>query len=199
MVKVIENEELDESSKRISYILLEDGTVFKGDSFGASRETEGEIGIYLFKLIFCLYIYIHIYINLIVFLFYIVFSTGMTGYVESLTDPSYENQILVLTYPLIGNYGVPKQTKDELDLLKFFESDKIHASGLVVGNYCENYSHWNAEKSLSQWLIESDIPAISGIDTRKLTKILREKGSMLAKVSLHRHYHHLFLKCYIYN
>jgi len=132
------------------------------------------------------------------YLFFVVFSTGMTGYVESLTDPSYENQILVLTYPLIGNYGVPKQTKDELDLLKFFESDKIHAAGLVVGNYCENYSHWNAEKSLSQWLIESDIPAISGIDTRKLTKILREKGSMLAKVSFHR-YHYLFLKYHIYN
>jgi carbamoyl-phosphate synthase small subunit len=106
----------------------------------------------------------------------------MTGYVESLTDPSYKNQILVLTYPLIGNYGVPKQTKDELDLPKFFESEKIHAAGLIVGNYCENYSHWNAEKSLSQWLIESDIPAISGIDTRMLTKMLREKGSMLAKV-----------------
>lgn len=88
----------------------------------------------------------------------------------------------MLTYPLIGNYGVPKQTKDELGLPKFFESEKIHAAGLVVGNYCENYSHWNADETLSQWLVKSDVPAISGIDTRKLTKILREKGSMLAKV-----------------
>ena len=106
----------------------------------------------------------------------------MTGYVESLTDPSYKNQILVLTYPLIGNYGVPKLTKYELGLPKYFESEKIHAAGLVVGDYCDNYSHWNADKSLSQWLVESDVPGITGIDTRRLTKILREKGSMLAKV-----------------
>jgi carbamoylphosphate synthase small subunit len=63
-----------------------------------------------------------------------------------------------------------------------FESEKIHAAGLVVGDYCDNYSHWNADKSLSQWLVESDVPGITGIDTRRLTKILREKGSMLAKV-----------------
>jgi len=94
-------------------------------------------------------------------------------------DPSYKNQILVLTYPLIGNYGVPKLTKDELDSPKCYESEKIHAAGLVVG---ENYSHWNADKSLSQWLIESDVPGITGIDTRRLKKILGEKGSMLAKV-----------------
>jgi carbamoylphosphate synthase small subunit len=73
---------------------------------------------------------------------------------------------------------------DEFKLPKFFESDKIHASGVIVGEYCENYSHWNAVKSLSEWLIESNVPAISGIDTRKLTKILREKGSMLAKVDI---------------
>jgi carbamoyl-phosphate synthase small subunit len=106
----------------------------------------------------------------------------MTGYVESLTDPSYKNQILVLTYPLIGNYGVPNSEQDELKLQKFFESEKIHANGLIVGEHCEHYSHWNAVKSLSDWLRESDVPGISGIDTRRLTKILREKGSMLAKV-----------------
>ena len=106
----------------------------------------------------------------------------MTGYVESLTDPSYTKQVLVLTYPLIGNYGVPNSDYDELKLLKHFESEKIHANGLIVGEYCENYSHWNAVKSLSDWLKEYDIPAISGIDTRHLTKILREKGSMLAKI-----------------
>lgn len=142
--------------RKSAYLLLEDGSVFEGYSFGAGVDTDGEL----------------------------VFSTGMTGYVESLTDPSYKNQILVLTYPLIGNYGVPSFEQDELKLLKYFESEKIHANGLIVGEYCENYSHWNAVKSLSDWLKEENIPAISGIDTRRLTKILREKGSMLAKVNL---------------
>ena len=124
------------------------------------------------------------YVNVIKFIIYInkVFSTGMTGYVESLTDPSYKNQLLTLTYPLIGNYGVPDIEEDKYKLSKNFESNKIHAACLVVGEYCENYSHWNAIKSLSKWLVEQDIPAIDGIDTRRLTKILREKGSMLAKV-----------------
>ena len=89
----------------------------------------------------------------------------------------------MLTYPLIGNYGVPSAIKDNYDLSINFESDKIHASALIVGEYCEKYSHWNATKSLSEWLVESDIPAIDGIDTRRLTKILREKGTMLAKVT----------------
>jgi carbamoyl-phosphate synthase small subunit len=113
-----------------------------------------------------------------------VFQTGMTGYIESLTDPSYKNQILVLTYPLIGNYGVPTSEKDQFEILKSFESDRIHACGLIVGESCEKYSHWNACKSLSQWLSEHDVPGICGIDTRRLTKVLRENGSMLAKVVL---------------
>jgi carbamoylphosphate synthase small subunit len=83
---------------------------------------------------------------------------------------------------LIGNYGVPSFEEDELKLQKFFESTKIHANALIVGEYCENYSHWNAVKSLADWLKEFDVPGISGIDTRRLTKILREKGSMLGKV-----------------
>ena len=107
----------------------------------------------------------------------------MTGYVESLSDPSYKNQILVLTYPLIGNYGVPNFDMDHLGLPKNFESDKIHATGLIVGEYCDAYSHWNATKSLSEWLVESNVPALHGIDTRRLTKILRENGSMLAKAN----------------
>lgn len=107
----------------------------------------------------------------------------MTGYVESLTDPSYKCQILVLTYPLIGNYGVPTGTNnDEYGLPKFVESSRIHASALVVSKYCEQYSHWNASRSLADWLVESRVPGLCGIDTRRLTKILREKGSMLAKV-----------------
>lgn len=106
----------------------------------------------------------------------------MTGYVESLTDPSYKSQILVLTYPLIGNYGVPADTKDKLGLYKHFESDRIYASGLIASEYCDEHSHWNASRSLANWLVESNVPGIHGIDTRRLTKILREKGSMLAKV-----------------
>ncbi len=111
----------------------------------------------------------------------VVFNTGMVGYPESLTDSSYRGQILTLTYPLIGNYGVPG--KDEEDnLLKYFESDKIQVQGLIVTNYSENYSHWNAKKSLSEWMREYSIPGIYGIDTRKLTKKLREKGTMLGKI-----------------
>ena len=105
----------------------------------------------------------------------------MVGYPESLTDSSYRGQILTLTYPLIGNYGVPG--KDEEDnLLKYFESDKIQVQGLIVTNYSENYSHWNAKKSLSEWMREYSIPGIYGIDTRKLTKKLRERGTMLGKI-----------------
>ena len=157
MVKVIEETETPSIETRpVSYLLLEDGTLFKGYSFGANRDGEGEI----------------------------VFSTGMTGYVESLTDPSYKNQLLTCTYPLIGNYGVPDIENDKYNLSKNFESEKIHAAALIVGEYCEKYSHWNAVKSLSQWLVEQDIPAIDGIDTRQLTKILREKGTMLAKVNI---------------
>jgi len=111
----------------------------------------------------------------------VVFNTGMVGYPESLTDSSYRGQILTLTYPLIGNYGVPG--KDEEDnLLKYFESDKIQVQGLIVTNYSENYSHWNAKKSLSEWMREYSIPGIYGIDTRELTKKLREKGTMLGKI-----------------
>ncbi len=134
-------------------LILEDGTEFSGTSFGAPVSVSGEV----------------------------VFNTAMTGYPESLTDPSYKGQILVLTYPLIGNYGVPPETVED-DLLKFFESYTLHISGLVVSDYSENYSHWNAVKSLGTWLKEHNIPAVSGIDTRALTKILREKGTMLGKI-----------------
>ena len=105
----------------------------------------------------------------------------MVGYPESLTDPSYEGQILTLTYPIIGNYGVPAHSETN-GISDFFESERIHVSGLIVQDYCEDYSHWNGEKSLGDWLREEDIPGIHGIDTRMLTKILREKGSMLGKI-----------------
>lgn len=138
-----------------STLILEDGTSVMGYSFGAERSIAGEV----------------------------VFNTGMVGYNESLTDPSYKGQILTLTYPLIGNYGVPGKEAEQ-GLLKFFESDRIHISALVVSDYSSSYSHWNAVKSLSEWLREENVPALCGIDTRALTKRLREKGAMLGKVIL---------------
>jgi carbamoyl-phosphate synthase small subunit len=134
-------------------LVLEDGTVLEGMSFGSEVSVSGEV----------------------------VFSTSMVGYPESLTDPSYKGQILVLTYPLIGNYGVPG---DEMEngLLKHFESDKMHISGLIVSDYSFEHSHWNAKISLSDWLKKNNVPGIYGIDTRALTKRLREKGTMLGKV-----------------
>ena len=108
----------------------------------------------------------------------------MVGYTESLTDPSYEGQILVLTYPLIGNYGVPArpETADPEKIPDEFESSRIHVAAVVVGYYSEDYSHFLASSSLGQWLKESGVPAIYGVDTRALTKKLREKGSTLARV-----------------
>jgi carbamoyl-phosphate synthase small subunit len=134
-------------------LVLEDGTEFPGLSFGNDWSISGEV----------------------------VFNTAMTGYPESLTDPSYKGQILVLTYPLIGNYGVPDEKVEE-NLFKHFESDRLHISGLIVSDYSMEYSHWNANKSLGDWLKQHDIPGIYGIDTRYLTKILREKGTMLGKI-----------------
>ncbi|KAI0085254.1 carbamoyl-phosphate synthase [Irpex rosettiformis] len=138
---------------------LADGTAFRGISFGADNKSiSGEC----------------------------VFQTeaGMVGYTESLTDPSYEGQILILTYPLIGNYGVPPRPKDAdvEDIPHDFESSRIHVAAVVVGYYSEDYSHFLAGSSLGAWLKESGVPAIYGIDTRALTKKIREKGSMLAKV-----------------
>lgn len=137
-------------------LILEDGTTYSGISFGAdfNASTSGEV----------------------------VFQTGMVGYIESLTDPSYDSQILVLTYPLIGNYGVPELAADEFNLPKFFESDKIHASGLIVANYSDEASHWASVRTLSDWLKDQNIPAITGIDTRSLTKKIREHGTMLGKI-----------------
>jgi carbamoyl-phosphate synthase small subunit len=136
-------------------LILEDGTVFEGKSFGYHKSVAGEV----------------------------VFNTAMTGYPESLTDPSYKGQILVSTYPLIGNYGVPK---DEMEhgVPKFYESDQIHISGLVISDYSFEYSHWNAKNSLREWLIQNKVPGIFNIDTRALTKILREKGTMLGKIEV---------------
>jgi len=140
-------------SAREAKIILEDGTVLKGKSFGCEKSVSGEV----------------------------VFNTAMTGYPESLTDPSYKGQILVLTYPLIGNYGAPRE-EVENELLKFHESNRIHITALVVSDYSFQYSHWNASNSLAQWLKDNEVPGIFGIDTRALTKKLREKGTMLGKI-----------------
>lgn len=134
-------------------LTLEDGTVFVGKSFGSEKPVAGEV----------------------------VFYTAMTGYPESLTDPSYTGQILVSTYPMIGNYGVPYGETEE-GIHKFFESHKLHISGLIIADYSFEFSHWNAEKSLADWLKEYEVPGIFDVDTRALTKILREKGSMLGKI-----------------
>ena len=99
-------------------------------------------------------------------------------YTEALTDPSYAGQILTFTYPIIGNYGVPDVlARDNYGLLKNVESNKIHVQGLIVQNYTHNYSHWNATRSLSRWLIEQKVPGIFGIDTRMLTKMIRSEVS----------------------
>lgn len=134
-------------------LILEDGTVFHGYSFGAPGSAAGEV----------------------------VFSTAMTGYPESLTDPSYKGQILVATFPLIGNYGVPQMDMVN-GLAEYFESEKLQVTGLIISDYSFKFSHWNAVKSLSDWLREQHVPGIFGVDTRALTKLIREKGAMLGKI-----------------
>ena len=138
--------------KQEARLILDDGTEFCGWSFGYEANAVGEV----------------------------VFNTAMTGYPESLTDPSYAGQILVTTYPLIGNYGVPETGGEPLP--KFMESERIHVKGLVVADYSEKYSHWNAKESLAEWLKREKIPAITGIDTRRLTQRLRESGVMRGRI-----------------
>ena len=132
--------------KRLGATLrLENGMEFRGYSFGYDGPCDGEV----------------------------VFSTAMVGYPERLTDPSYSGQILCITYPLIGNYGVPADGVDEWGISRNFESDRIHVRGLVISDYSFEYSHWKAARSLDEWLKSQQIPGIYGIDTRELTKVLR--------------------------
>ena len=133
-----------------STLRLENGMEFHGWSFGSAQAVRGEV----------------------------VFNTSMVGYPEQLTDPTYNAQILCLTYPLIGNYGVPSEELLAEKLSKNLESEKIQPQGLIAFDVCENYSNWEAEKSLEQWMKEQNLTGIYGIDTRELTKILRENGSM---------------------
>lgn len=135
-------------------LVLEDGTRFKGKSFGYEAPVAGEV----------------------------VFNTAMMGYPESLTDPSYAGQMMTLTFPLVGNYGVPRFSIEDNGLPTFMESDKIYAAAIIVSDYSEEYSHWNACESLGDWLKREKVPGVTGIDTRQLTKVLREHGVMMGKL-----------------
>lgn len=132
-------------------IVLQDGTQYKGYHFGATVSSAGET----------------------------VFNTAMTGYTESLTDPSYEGQLLVCSFPLIGNYGIPEE---DISMEAFYESESIHVNGLIVSDYTHLPNHWRMASSLSYWLKKNNIPGLYGLDTRALTKKLRKKGSMLGKI-----------------
>ncbi|KAJ5371464.1 Protein pyrABCN [Penicillium cataractarum] len=146
---------------RLVALELEDGTVYQGYNFGAEKSVAGEL----------------------------VFQTGMVGYPESITDPSYRGQILVITFPLVGNYGVPsrEQIDDLLKLPTYFESNQIHVAALVVATYAgEDFSHFLAKSSLGDWLKEQGVPAMHGVDTRALTKRIRQKGSMLGRMLLQK-------------
>ena len=135
-------------------LILDDGSRFHGKSFGYEKPVAGEV----------------------------VFNTAMTGYPESLTDPSYAGQLMTLTYPLVGNYGVPPFTIEPNGLATFMESERIHAEAIIVSDYSEDFSHWNAVESLADWLKREQVPGITGIDTRELTKVLREHGVMMGKI-----------------
>lgn len=133
---------------------LEDGTEFHGTSFGYEKPVAGEV----------------------------VFNTAMMGYPESLTDPSYAGQLMTLTFPLVGNYGVPPFTFEEKGLPTFMESEKIHVRAIIVSDYSREFSHWNGVETLADWLKREQVPGITGIDTRQLTKVLREHGVMMGKI-----------------
>ncbi len=166
------------TSERKAILMLNDGTYFEGIGFGATKEVGGEV----------------------------VFNTGMVGYPESMTDASYQGQILTFTYPLIGNYGVPDpDARDKWNLPRFFESDfdeyrpnqqtedhnkhpkpqGIRVNGIIIHELCKEPSHWNAKMSLDQWMKSEGIPGIEGVDTRELTKKLRVHGVMLGLLKIY--------------
>ena len=146
--------------KRKAKLILDDGTEFCGWTFGAAKNVSGEV----------------------------VFNTAMTGYPESLTDPSYAGQMLVMTYPLIGNYGVPSVGIAVNGLPELMESERIHVKALIVADYSESYSHWNAKEALDSWLKREGVPALTGIDTRRLTMLLRKYGVMMGRIMINEEY-----------
>lgn len=135
-------------------LVLDNGMRFEGTAFGCEKPAVGEV----------------------------VFCTAMTGYPESLTDAAYAGQLLVLTYPLVGNYGVPSHEVKELGLEKYFESNKMQVSGLIVTDYSVEYSHWNAAETLDAWMKREGVPGITGVDTRAITKAIRDNGVMGGKI-----------------
>lgn len=139
---------------RSGLLILEDNSEFPGTLFGAPLPASGEV----------------------------VFNTGMVGYPETLTDPSYAGQILTLTYPLIGNYGVPALRHDEHGLPVGFESERIQIAGLVISTLAHDVDHWSATRSLHGWLESEGIPGIAGVDTRAIAQRIRDEGAMLAKI-----------------
>eukprot|EP00928_Gymnodinium_smaydae_P000481 TRINITY_DN10184_c0_g1_i2.p1 TRINITY_DN10184_c0_g1~~TRINITY_DN10184_c0_g1_i2.p1 ORF type:complete len:1582 (+),score=248.00 TRINITY_DN10184_c0_g1_i2:51-4796(+) len=142
------------NERKTATLEFDDGCTFEGFSFGAPISVAGEV----------------------------VFNTGMVGYPESLTDPSYAGQILVITFPLVGNYGVPNDDKDSLGLARHFESDRIHVKAVVISDYSFVSSHYTATRSLSAWLTSQGVPGIYGVDTRRITKLIRQRGALLGKV-----------------
>lgn len=142
--------------RKKAVLRLSDGSEFHGYSFGADTPVSGEV----------------------------VFNTAMMGYPESLTDPSYAGQLMTLTYPLVGNYGVPAFTMEENGLATFMESDRIYARAIICSEYSGEFSHWNGKESLADWLIRENIPGITGIDTRALTMLLREHGVMMGSIEI---------------
>ena len=142
--------------RKKAILSLGNGRTFEGWSFGYDGPADGEV----------------------------VFSTSMVGYPESLTDPSFEGQLLCVSYPLVGNYGIPDMAVGPDGLVSGAESERIHVRGLVIADYSENYSHYDAVKSLGDWLREQHVPGICGIDTRALTRLIREEGAMPGRIEV---------------
>ncbi|NNE08826.1 MAG: glutamine-hydrolyzing carbamoyl-phosphate synthase small subunit [Gemmatimonadetes bacterium] len=145
-----------QATPRKAWISLRDGARFSGFVFGAETPVAGEV----------------------------VFNTGMVGYPEAITDPSYYGQILVLTYPLVGNYGVPSNGRDANGIPQHFESERIQIRGLVTSTYNGEYHHWNADRSLSEWLAQQNVAGMHGVDTRALTRHLRAHGSVPGRIEI---------------
>ena len=143
-------------AKKKAFLRLSDGTVFEGFSFGADVPVSGEV----------------------------VFNTAMVGYPESLTDPSYAGQLMTITFPLVGNYGVPEFSFRPDGLATFMESDRIYARAIICSEYSGEFSHWNGHETLAEWLKRENIPGITGIDTRALTMLLREHGVMMGAIEI---------------
>ena len=142
--------------RKKAILSLGNGRTFEGWSFGYDGSADGEV----------------------------VFSTSMVGYPESLTDPSFEGQLLCVSYPLVGNYGIPDMAVGPDGLASRAESERIHVRGLVIADYSENYSHYDAVKSLGDWLREQRVPGICGIDPRALTRLIREEGAMPGRIDV---------------